>query len=148
MFLQPTLIVLFANIGVAPKQIEPEACDDDDAEQDISRQLVVGEEIEDRKQSCLDMIGVRVHYYDGDGIGGTPSAATVVKALMNGCVDLRVLHPGGGEGMDKKAVRHISDPRLKVNEHFRKTGCWDYTWYEKYPEKFKQVVKETCSTND
>lgn len=37
-----------------------------------------------------------------------------------------------GDGRIMSAVKHVSDPKLKVNESQREDGCWDFTEAEKH----------------
>lgn len=70
-----------------------------------------------------------LYYWQATANSRKPCLAWVTGIF--GClVDLYILADIGGP-QHREAVRHMSDPKLKMNSEQRENGGWDYTPFEK-----------------
>jgi hypothetical protein len=75
-------------------------------------------------------VGDQVVWYDSGDVNSNANAAVVTAVNAYG-VELRVLNTGTVSGTYKRGVRHITDPKLKINEFLRAEGGWDYSPFMK-----------------
>lgn len=74
------------------------------------------------------VIGTPVTFYATGMVAGTePRIGFVVKMSRSGR-NLVLRAAGGGY---YESVRHIDDPKLKINADHRENGAWDFTEYHK-----------------
>ena len=74
------------------------------------------------------VIGTPVTFYANGMVEGTePRIGFVVKMSRSGR-NLVLRAAGGGY---YESVRHIDDPKLKINSDHRENGAWDFTEYHK-----------------
>jgi len=66
-------------------------------------------------------VGDIVHFYPLGEVSESRVNAAIVTKVRAGSVELHVF---GGNGRD--GVKHVSDPRLKVNVEQRENGAWDF----------------------
>jgi len=76
-------------------------------------------------------IGTPVTFYTTGMVAGTePRIGFVVRMSRSGR-NLVLRAAGGGY---YESVRHIDDPKLKINSDHRENGAWDFTEYHKSNE--------------
>jgi len=74
------------------------------------------------------VIGTPVTFYTTGMVSGTePRIGFVVRMSRSGR-NLVLRAAGGGY---YESVRHIDDPKLKINSDHRENGAWDFTEYHK-----------------
>lgn len=83
-------------------------------------EVVTQEQLENFVMPRVKM-GSIVEWYATGKRGSVPQIGFVVRALPR---SIHILTATAGV---KEAVRHIDDPKLKLNPEQRETGGWDYT---------------------
>ena len=67
-------------------------------------------------------VGQQVRWYSTGRSDPSRVNAAIVTRIVDKSIDVSVIL-----GMAKFAVRHVGDPRLKMNEDMRREGAWDFT---------------------
>ena len=88
------------------------------------------------------VIGTPVTFYTTGMVAGTePRIGFVVRMSRSGR-NLVLRAAGGGY---YESVRHIDDPKLKINSDHRENGAWDFTEYHKETKLAAATLDERLS---
>lgn len=93
------------------------------------------------------LVGQPVVYYPMANVNSRkPSMGTAIWTGQNNRIIniLEVDHYG--RTLVREAVRHVSDPKLKLNDDQREFGAWDYTPFYKHECEIRDDIEERIAS--
>lgn len=95
------------------------------------------------------LIGSKVLYYPHAILNSrTPSMGTVIWKGQNGRIITIQEVDFYGRTLIREAVRHVDDPKLRLNEDQREFGAWDFTPFDKADRDWKRQIEKHLKAID